>query len=69
MRTKIVLSIIFIFYTVLVYRAYDLSIKSNEKYTQLSLQNREKKISIAPVRGVIYDRKGSPVAYNELRLI
>jgi penicillin-binding protein 2 len=67
MRTKIVLSIIFIFYTVLVYRAYDLSIKSNEKYTQLSLQNREKKISIAPVRGVIYDRKGSPVAYNELR--
>jgi penicillin-binding protein 2 len=51
----------------LVYRLYDLSIKSNEKYNKLSLQNMEKKILIPPVRGVIYDRNGNPVAYNELR--
>ncbi|WP_456479645.1 penicillin-binding protein 2 [Nautilia sp.] len=67
MRTKIVLGIIFVFYMILVYRVYDLSVKSNKKYSKLSLQNREKKILIAPVRGVIYDRNGNPVAYNELR--
>ncbi|ACM93375.1 peptidoglycan glycosyltransferase [Nautilia profundicola AmH] len=67
MRTKIVLSIILVFYAVLIYRVYDLSVKSNEKYKKLSLQNRQKEILIAPVRGVIYDRKGNPVAYNELR--
>jgi len=67
MRTKIVLSIIFIFYSLLVYRVYTLSVKSNEKYNQLSLKNREKTLKIPPVRGVIYDREGSPVAYNELR--
>jgi len=67
MRTKIVLSIIFVFYAVLIYRVYDLSVKSNEKYTKLSLKNKEKSILIPPVRGVIYDRDGNPVAYNELR--
>ncbi len=67
MQIRIVLSIIFIFYAILIYRVYDLSIKSNEKYTKLSLQNREKEISIAPIRGVIYDSKKRPVAYNELR--
>jgi penicillin-binding protein 2 len=46
---------------------YDLSIKSNEKYNELSLKNREKTVFIKPVRGVIYDRNGQPVAYNELR--
>lgn len=67
MRTKIVLSVIFAFYMLLIYRVYDLSIKSNEKYNKLSLQNREKEILIPPVRGVIYDRNGKPIAYNELR--
>ncbi|AZV46892.1 penicillin-binding protein 2 [Nautilia sp. PV-1] len=67
MRTKIVLSVIFAFYMLLIYRVYDLSIKSNEKYNKLSLQNREKEILIPPVRGVIYDKNGKPIAYNELR--
>jgi penicillin-binding protein 2 len=42
-------------------------VESNAKYNKLSLQNRQKEILIPPVRGVIYDRNGKPVAYNELR--
>jgi penicillin-binding protein 2 len=51
----------------LIYRVYQLSIKSNEKYSKLSVKNREKQIHIAPIRGVIYDRNSNPLAYNELR--
>jgi len=67
MRSKIVLFIIFVFYSLLIVRVYTLSVKDNEKYTKLSLKNREKEILLAPVRGVIYDVKKRPVAYNELR--
>ena len=67
MRTKIVLSIIFLFYALLIYRVYDLSVISNQKYSKLSLQNKQKEILIPPIRGVIYDRNSKPVAYNELR--
>ncbi len=67
MRTKIVLGIILAFYLALIYRVYDLSVESNEKYNKLSLRNREKTILISPVRGVIYDRNNNPAAYNELR--
>lgn len=67
MRIKIVLSVIFVFYAILIYRIYSLSVESNAKYNKLSLQNRQKEILIPPVRGVIYDRNGKPVAYNELR--
>ena len=67
MRIKIILSIILLFYSLLIYRVYQLSIKSNEKYNKLSLKNREKQIPIAPIRGVIYDRNSNPLAYNELR--
>jgi len=67
MRIKIVLSIIFLFYVILIYRVYDLSVISNKKYTKLSLKNKYKEILITPVRGVIYDRTSKPLAYNELR--
>jgi len=66
-RIKIILSIILLFYSLLIYRVYQLSIKSNEKYSKLSVKNREKQIHIAPIRGVIYDRNSNPLAYNELR--
>ena len=67
MRTKIILFIIFLFYSVLVYRVYDLSVLSNEKYTKLSQQNFEKIVYIPAVRGIIFDRKDKPIAINELR--
>ncbi len=67
MRTNIVLVVIFIFFSLLIYRVYYLSIKSFKKYATLSQKNIKKEILIAPVRGIIYDRKNIPVALNELR--
>ncbi len=49
------------------WRVYDLSIVSNEKYSKLSTNNITKDIPLVPVRGVIYDRNAKPVALNELR--
>ena len=67
MRTNIVIGIIFLFFSLLVYRVYDLSVISHQKYIKLSQKNIKKDIPIAPIRGVIYDRNNNPVALNELR--
>jgi len=65
MRTKIVLFIIFLLYVVLLLRVYDLSVVSYSKYNELSQKNYIKKIPIAPVRGVIFDRNHIPIALNQ----
>ncbi|NPA10851.1 MAG: penicillin-binding protein 2 [Epsilonproteobacteria bacterium] len=67
MRTKIVIGVIFIFFSLLVYRLYILSIDYNKKYTKLSVNNIHKTVIITPIRGVIYDTNSKPVAMNELR--
>jgi penicillin-binding protein 2 len=67
MRTNIVIGVIFLFFSLLVYRVYYLSIESYKKYNTLSQENIKKTILIPPVRGVIYDRNGVPVAVNELK--
>ncbi|GAB6044757.1 penicillin-binding protein 2 [Caminibacter profundus] len=67
MRTNIVIGVIFLFFTLLIYRVYSLSILSHEKYVKLSQKNIIKEIPIAPIRGIIYDRDNTPVALNELR--
>ena len=67
MRTKIVLFLIFISYLILIYRVFDLSVISFSKYNTLSKKNYIKKIPIPPIRGVIFDRHGIPVALNQLR--
>ncbi|GAX88042.1 penicillin-binding protein 2 [Lebetimonas natsushimae] len=67
MRSKIVIGIIFLFFLVLIYRVYDLSIVSYDKYNKLATQNKEKIIPIAPIRGIIFDRKNNPIAFNQLR--
>ena len=67
MQSKIVLFLVFIFYSILIYRVYDLSIVSFKKYSELSKENYTKTIPIAPVRGIIFDRKNTPIAINELR--
>jgi penicillin-binding protein 2 len=66
-RSKLVISIILLFFLILIYRVYDLSILSYKKYNTLANKNKEKIIPIAPVRGIIFDRNNNPVAYNELR--
>lgn len=67
MRSKIVISVICLFFLLLIYRVYDLSIVSYDKYNKLAIENKEKIIPIAPIRGIIFDRNNKPVAYNELR--
>jgi penicillin-binding protein 2 len=66
-RSKIVISVICLFFLLLIYRVYDLSIVSYDKYNKLAIENKEKIIPIAPIRGIIFDKNNKPVAYNELR--
>jgi penicillin-binding protein 2 len=66
-RSKIVIGIIFLFFSILIYRVYDLSIVSYERYDKLAKENKEKIIPITPIRGIIFDRNNKPVAYNELK--
>ena len=67
MQIKIILFFIFLFYSILIYRVYSLSVVSYKKYNTLSEKNIIKTIPVAPVRGVIYDRNHTPIAVNELR--
>ncbi|QCT94760.1 penicillin-binding protein 2 [Caminibacter mediatlanticus TB-2] len=67
MRTNIVIIVIFLFFSVIIYRVYNLSIVSYQEYNKLSQKNMTKTIPIPPVRGIIYDRDNNPVALNELR--
>ncbi|WP_024790530.1 MULTISPECIES: penicillin-binding protein 2 [unclassified Lebetimonas] len=67
MRSKIVITFIFLFFLILIYRIYDLSILSYCKYNKLAKENKEKTILLPPVRGIIFDRFNKPVAFNKLR--
>ena len=67
MQIRILLFLIILFYGILIYRVYDLSVLSYQKYNKLAKNNIIKIIPLAPVRGVIYDRYHTPLAVNELR--
>ncbi len=67
MQTRIILFFIFLLYSLLVYRVYNLSVVSYSKYNQLSEKNIIKTLPIAPVRGLIFDRNKNTLAINELR--
>ena len=67
MQTRIILFFIFIFYSLLIFRVYELSVISYSKYNELSEKNIIKTIPIAPVRGIIYDRNKNTLAINELK--
>jgi penicillin-binding protein 2 len=67
MRTKIVLAVIGLFYFLLIWRLYQLTLVEGEKYRELSYRNYYRVVETPPIRGIIYDRNGTPVAYNQLR--
>ena len=67
MKLKIILFTIFIFYMIIAFRVYILSVVSHNHYSTLAKNNIHKKIYIKPIRGIIYDTKHTPIAYNELR--
>jgi len=67
MRLKIIISLIFIAYLIILTRVYILSVNSHSYYSELANKNIHKKIYIKPIRGIIYDSNHQPIAYNELR--
>ncbi|MEO1941285.1 MAG: hypothetical protein ABGW77_00135, partial [Campylobacterales bacterium] len=67
MRTKIVIGVIFLFYALLIGRLFQLMVIEGGKYQTLSYRNFLREVEIPPVRGIIYDRLGTPVAYNQVR--
>jgi penicillin-binding protein 2 len=66
MRLKFLLVIFFTVWMVLIGRIYLISIKSNERYSDLAQKNTIKSEPLVPIRGMIYDRNGVPLAVNRL---
>ncbi len=66
MRMRLVVGFILLFFIFLLSRVYYLSIKSNVYYEELAKQNAVKTEFIAPTRGQISDRNGTPLAINDL---
>ncbi len=65
-RLKLIIFFITVIMIILLVRVYSLSIKSNEYYEQLSVQNYVKRVYTKPIRGIIKDRNGVPLAINNL---
>ena len=63
-RSVVALAFIFVLCGALVYRLYDLQVVNNAHYQTLSDKNRMQLQSIAPNRGLIYDRNGVLLADN-----
>ena len=66
MRIKIVLSIFILVWIALLVRVYYISIKSNAYYEEIAKQNAVRVEELAPLRGVILDRKLNPLSVNRL---
>jgi len=66
MRFSIIIIIFILFWTLLVSRIYQISIKSNYYYENLAQMNIERKYFIKPVRGEILDRNGKLLAVNDI---
>jgi penicillin-binding protein 2 len=67
MRKKVILTIIFLLYLLIIIRVADLAVINHKFYTNLANNNIHKKIYLKPIRGIIYDSSHNPIAYNELR--
>ena len=66
MRIKITLAIFISVWIALLVRVYYISIKSNAYYEEIAKQNAVKVEELAPLRGVILDRKLKPLSVNRL---
>lgn len=66
MRMRLVFGILALVWIVLLTRIYYLSIKSNEYYEEIAERNVVKTELIAPVRGLVLDVNGKPLAVNRL---
>lgn len=66
MRLKFVVFLFATVWIVLLVRIYFLSIKSNSYYEELAERNTIRLENIVPVRGLMLDRNGEPLAVNTL---
>ena len=66
MRYKVIFTIFFIIWGVMIVRLYHISIKSNFYYEKLAKENIEQKRYIKPVRGEIVDSRGKLLAMNRI---
>lgn len=66
MKIKLLLGFFILAWLSLLVRVFDLSVRSNEHYEILSQNNSIKTELSPPVRGEILDRRGEPIAINEL---
>ena len=66
MRYKIIILLFASVWGMLVYRIYQISIKSNFYYERLAKENIERKTWLKPVRGEILDSKGDFLAINKI---
>jgi len=66
MRYKIILILFGATWALLIFRLYQISVKSNFYYERLAKENVERKTYIKPVRGEILDTKGDFLAINKI---
>ena len=66
MRYKIIAVLFAAMWGLLVFRIYQISIKSNFYYERLAKENIERKTYLKPVRGEILDNKGDFLAINKM---
>jgi penicillin-binding protein 2 len=66
MRYKTIVLLFVLVWGVLIFRLYQISIKSNFYYERLAKENVERKTYIKPVRGEIRDAKGDFLAINKM---
>jgi len=65
-RVYVVMGFFVIFWLVLIIRVYYISIKSNVYYDEIAKRNALRTEHLPPLRGIIYDRNGKPLAVNQL---
>jgi penicillin-binding protein 2 len=66
MRIAFVVSVFVVVWALLIFRIYQIGIKSNTYYDELAKRNTIKVEDLVPVRGLILDRHGEPLAVNRL---
>ena len=66
MRFIFILFVMILFWSVMIFRLYDVSIKSNFYYEKLAKENIERKSFLKPVRGEITDINGKLLAMNQI---
>ncbi|MDR2100200.1 MAG: penicillin-binding protein 2 [Campylobacteraceae bacterium] len=65
-RTYIILALFGVVWVLLIARIFYISINLNPYYEELANKNAVKTEHLAPLRGIIYDRKNRPLAVNQL---